>query len=93
MAKAEELTARSEWDAQLCLDKTCTRNCVLEDADAEYEATEGVHTSGSELQLDFVTEGEYSTNIGSRTLLMQDDYAYNLFQLKNKEFTAQSLSP
>jgi cellulose 1,4-beta-cellobiosidase len=43
--------------------------------------------SGSELQLDFVTEGEYSTNVGSRTFLMQDDYAYKLFQLKNKEFT------
>merc|ERR1712187_647815 len=35
----------------------------------------------------FVTEGEYSTNVGSRTFLMKDDYAYHLFQLKNKEFT------
>merc|ERR1712070_717603 len=78
----------NEWDAQLCPDKeTCTQNCVVEGADAEYEATYGVHTSGSELQLDFVTEGEYSTNIGSRTFLMDDDYAYKLFQLKNKEFT------
>jgi cellulose 1,4-beta-cellobiosidase len=58
----------NEWDAQLCPDKeTCTQNCVVEGADAEYEATYGVHTSGSELQLDFITEGEYSTNIGSRT--------------------------
>merc|ERR1712025_1405549 len=31
--------------------------------------------------------GPYSKNIGSRTYLMKDDYAYNLFQLKNKEFT------
>merc|ERR1712071_343026 len=38
-------------------------------------------------RLDFVTEGEYSTNIGPRTFLMKDDYAYHLFQLKNKEFT------
>ena len=35
----------------------------------------------------FVTEGEYSTNVGSRTFLMEDDYAYRLLQLKNKEFT------
>jgi hypothetical protein len=27
----------------------------------------GGYTSGSELQLDFVTDGEYSTNVGSRT--------------------------
>merc|ERR1712079_178959 len=26
-------------------------------------------------------------NVGSRTYLMKDDYAYHLFQLKNKEFT------
>jgi cellulose 1,4-beta-cellobiosidase len=78
----------NEWDASLCPDKeTCSQNCVVEGADAEYEATYGVHTSGSELQLDFITEGEYSTNIGSRTFLMDDDYAYKLFQLKNKEFT------
>merc|ERR1712100_868704 len=31
--------------------------------------------------------GEYSTNVGSRTFLIEDDYAYKLFQLKNKEFT------
>jgi cellulose 1,4-beta-cellobiosidase len=37
--------------------------------------------------LGFVTEGPYSTNIGSRTFLMADDNAYQLFQLKNKEFT------
>ena len=46
----------------------------------EYEATHGVHASGSALQLDFVTEGEYSTDVGSRTFFMKD-------QLKNKEFT------
>merc|ERR1719515_274186 len=49
--------------------------------------TYGVTTSGSELQVGFVTEGECSTNVGSRTFLMEDDYAYKLFQLKNKEFT------
>jgi len=60
---------------------------VVEGADKEYEAKYGVHTEGTTLQLGFVTEGEYSTNVGSRTFLMEDDYAYKLFQLKNKEFT------
>merc|ERR1712070_46522 len=78
----------NEWDTSVCPDAaTCTQNCVIEGADAEYTSTYGVHTSGSELQLDFVTEGEYSQNVGSRTYLMKDDYAYHLFQLKNKEFT------
>merc|ERR1712224_830772 len=67
--------------------ETCTQNCVVEGADKEYEATYGVHTEDTTLQLGFVTEGEYSTNVGSRTFLMEDDYAYRLFQLKNKEFT------
>lgn len=78
----------NEWDAQLCPDKdTCTQNCVVEGADAEYTETYGVTAEGNKLTLGFVTEGEYSTNIGSRTFLMADDYAYKLFQLKNKEFT------
>jgi len=77
----------NEWDAALCPDnETCTQNCVVEGA-KEYKATYGVHASGSELQLDFVTEGECSTNVGSRIFLMKDDYAYHLFQLTNKEFT------
>merc|ERR1719393_1203633 len=76
------------WDASLCPDaKTCTQNCVIEGADSEYTSTYGVHGSGNKLQLDFVTQGPYSKNIGSRTYLMKDDYAYDLFQLKNKEFT------
>merc|ERR1711957_699984 len=39
------------------------------------------------LELGFITQGPYSKNIGSRTYLMENDYAYKLFQLKNKEFT------
>merc|ERR1711918_290557 len=56
-------------------------------ADQEYTDTYGVNSDGSSLTLGFVTEGPYSTNIGSRTFLMADDNAYQLFQLKNKEFT------
>merc|ERR1712070_426448 len=76
------------WDPTLCPDKeTCTQNCVVEGADQEYTDTYGVNSDGGALTLGFVTEGPYSTNVGSRTYLMKDDYAYNLFQLKNKEFT------
>merc|ERR1712176_1391186 len=67
--------------------ETCTSECVVEGADQEYTNTYGVQSSGNKLELGFVTQGPYSKNIGSRTYLMKDDYAYQLFQLKNKEFT------
>lgn len=44
-------------------------------------------SQSSELNLGFVTEDDYSINVGSHTLLMADDYAYKLFQLKNNKFT------
>eukprot|EP01063_Lacrimia_lanifica_P026643 TRINITY_DN3624_c0_g1_i1.p1 TRINITY_DN3624_c0_g1~~TRINITY_DN3624_c0_g1_i1.p1 ORF type:complete len:512 (+),score=235.03 TRINITY_DN3624_c0_g1_i1:57-1592(+) len=76
------------WDPTLCPDvATCTQNCALEGAGAEYESTYGVHASGAELKLDFVTQGAYSKNIGSRLFLMDSDSKYKMFQLKNKEFT------
>jgi len=60
------------WNTTICPDaQTCSQNCV---GVCRCSATYGVHTNGDELQLDFVTEGEYSTNVGSRTfLLMRDD--------------------
>lgn len=77
------------WDKSLCPDEaTCSKNCVIEGADKEYEETYGVKTSGSELTLGFVTEGPYSTNIGSRMYMMDnDDENYKMFHLKNREFT------
>jgi len=85
---AQNCYTGNQWDATLCPDsKTCTQNCVLEGADAEYAGTYGVHATGNSLRLDFVTQGPYSKNIGSRTYLMSDDYAYEHFHLKNKEFT------
>merc|ERR1712166_741821 len=56
-------------------------------ADKEYSGTYGVKASGNSLELGFITQGPYSKNIGSRTYLMENDYAYKLFQLKNMEFT------
>jgi len=78
----------NEWDPDICPDvETCASNCVLEGADTEYTDTYGVHAQGNKLTLDFVTKGTYSKNIGSRTFLMQDDETYQIFKLKNREFT------
>ncbi|KAL1941103.1 hypothetical protein VTO73DRAFT_7315 [Trametes versicolor] len=75
------------WDATLCPDPTtCAANCALDGAD--YTGTYGITTSGNELNLKFVTDGQYSTNIGSRVyLLSDDDSTYEMFNLKNQEFT------
>jgi len=48
----------------------------------------GVKTKGDALHLQFVTEGPYTTNIGSRLYMMDsDDENYKMFHLKNREFT------
>ncbi|KAI0793915.1 cellobiohydrolaseI [Fomes fomentarius] len=75
------------WDASLCPDpETCAQNCALDGAD--YSGTYGITTSGNALTLKFVTNGAYSTNIGSRVyLLSEDDTTYEIFNLKNQEFT------
>ncbi|KAI0652478.1 cellobiohydrolaseI [Trametes meyenii] len=75
------------WDTSLCPDpKTCAQNCALDGAD--YSGTYGITTSGNALTLKFVTHGQYSTNIGSRVYLMDSsDSKYQMFNLKNQEFT------
>lgn len=75
------------WDSTLCPDdKTCASNCALDGAD--YSGTYGITTSGNALTLKFVTNGPYSTNIGSRVYLMDtSDSKYQLFNPLNQEFT------
>lgn len=77
------------WDANLCPDPaTCTANCVLEGVTSgDWNSPYGVFSTGSQLQLNFVTYGQYGNNIGSRTYLLADDDNYYMFKLKNKEFT------
>ncbi|KAI0485113.1 1,4-beta-D-glucan cellobiohydrolase-like protein [Xylariaceae sp. FL0804] len=76
----------NEWDTSLCPDaETCAENCCLDGAD--YSSTYGVTTSSDALTLKFVTDGAYSTNIGSRLFLMQDETTYQGFSLLGNEFT------
>jgi cellulose 1,4-beta-cellobiosidase len=78
----------NKWSTSICPDETtCAQNCALEGADAEYEGTYGIKASGNALDLGFVTTGPYAKNVGSRTYLMKDEETYELFKLKNKEFT------
>ena len=72
------------WDASLCPDPTtCAANCALDGAD--YSGTYGITTSGNALTLKFVT----GSNVGSRVYLLApgSDTEYQLFKLKNQEFS------
>jgi len=76
----------NQWDATLCPDPvTCAAKCALDGAD--YQGTYGITSSGTGLTLGFVTHGPYSTNIGSRVYLLASNTQYQLFKLKNQEFT------
>jgi len=76
----------NEWDKSICPDPvTCATKCAIDGA--AYQQTYGISTSNTQLQLNFVTKGQYGTNIGSRTYLMQDDNNYQMFHLLNQEFT------
>ncbi|KAH7098581.1 glycoside hydrolase [Auriculariales sp. MPI-PUGE-AT-0066] len=73
------------WNTTICTSNSvCASQCVLEGAD--YSGTYGITSSGNALTLKFVTQGT-NKNIGSRVYLMASDSAYQMFDLKNKEFT------
>ena len=74
------------WNTALCPDPaTCAANCALDGAD--YAGTYGVTTSGDAITLKFVTQGPYSKNIGSRLYLTASPTSYEMFMLKNQEFS------
>ncbi|KAH0610735.1 uncharacterized protein H6S33_011162 [Morchella sextelata] len=73
------------WDSSLCPDgATCASNCALDGAD--YSGTYGITTTGTALTLKFVTKGT-NTNVGSRVYLMASDSEYQIFNMKNQEFS------
>lgn len=79
-----------EWDATICPDDvTCTENCALDGVPtADWSGTYGVGVSENTLQLNFVTQGPYSKNVGSRTYMTTAaGDKYQMFKLKNKEFS------
>lgn len=79
----------TEWASQYCPDPvSCAKNCSIDGVDTnDMINTYGVSSTGEDLRLNFVTQGQYSKNVGSRMYMMQDDENYEMFKLKNKEFT------
>ena len=81
----------AKWDPTLCPDPTtCAQNCALDAGGvAEYQEDYGVSVQEkSSLKLSFVTKQQYGTNVGSRLFLLgESSQKYQMFTLKNKEFT------
>jgi len=63
---------------------SCAKNCYLAGNDVkDYETKYGIFTDDHGIKLDFAT----GQNYGSRVYMMDDDDNYELFYLKNREFT------
>jgi len=77
------------WSSECSDPNQCIENCEIEGVDSnDWRGTYGVDASGDKLSLQFVTKGQYSTNIGSRVYLLDPSGdKYYMFKLKNKEFT------
>ncbi|KAK4158034.1 glycoside hydrolase [Chaetomidium leptoderma] len=76
----------NKWDTSVCKDGvSCAAKCCVDGA--EYSNTYGITASGNSLNLKFVQKGQYSTNIGSRTYLMENETKYQMFNLLGNEFT------
>jgi len=78
----------NKWDTSKCPDpETCARNCALDGVpQADWRSPYGIHSDGNELQLNFVTRGQYGTNVGSRTYMLNGEQ-YEMFMLLGQEFT------
>lgn len=87
VGEAKNCYTGNEWDTSLCPDgQTCAQNCAIDGAD--YQGTYGITSTGDSLTLKFVTHGPYSVNIGSRVYLLDESGSqYEMFKLKNREFT------
>jgi cellulose 1,4-beta-cellobiosidase len=82
IGSSESCFVGNAWNAVLCPDPiTCATNCALDGAD--YAGTYGIATSRNAVSLHFET----GTNVGSRVFVKSSDTAYQLFKIKNQEFT------
>ncbi|EME48496.1 glycoside hydrolase family 7 protein [Dothistroma septosporum NZE10] len=73
----------NEWDASICSSPSvCAASCALDGAN--YESTYGISTAEDSITLTFVT----GANVGSRNYLLdKSGEKYQMFDLRNKEFT------
>jgi len=79
----------NKWDGGICSDpEQCAQQCALEGVSRQqYEHTYGIKQVQDGVRLNFVTDHQYGTNVGSRLYVMEDDENYAMFHLKNREFS------
>lgn len=79
----------NQWESRYCSDPVqCARECVLEGVTAEkYRSTYGIEQIDNGVKLNFVTDHQYGTNVGSRLYMLDESgEKYKMFHLKNREF-------
>ena len=79
------------WTSSHCTSTSdpgqCAQNCALEGVTAnKYRDTYGIEQVGEGVKLNFVTDHQYGSNVGSRLYVMENDDEYKMFYLKNREF-------
>ncbi|RYC56722.1 hypothetical protein CHU98_g9484 [Xylaria longipes] len=80
----------AEWNVTLCPDgRTCAENCAIEGV--HYKEAYGVTTSSDVLTMKYVTNYEFSSNVGSRLFLMNGSEKYQIFTLLGNEFSFDSM--
>jgi len=86
---SENCYTGNSWDSGKCSDPVaCAQNCALEGVSKQkYESTYGVKQVQDGVRLNFVTDHQHGTNVGSRLYVMEDDDNYAMFHLKNREFS------
>lgn len=86
---SENCYTGNTWDSGKCSDPVaCAQNCALEGVSKQkYESTYGVKQVEDGVRLNFVTDHQHGTNVGSRLYVMEDDDNYAMFHLKNREFS------
>lgn len=78
------------WVSQYCPNETaCSANCVIDGVPtSDWSSPYGVSVSGNSVRLNYVTQGPYSVNYGSRLYLMSANQAsYQGFDLRGKEIS------
>ena len=80
----------NQWSTDLCSDPSeCAKNCVIEGVSREeYSSAYGIEQVQDGIRLNFLTNHQNGTSVGSRLYVMDDSGDnYQLFYLKNREFS------
>jgi len=78
-----------KWDSGICSDPVqCAKNCAVEGISKQkYKSTYGIEQIQDGVKMQFLTNHQYGTNVGGRLYVMDTDDNYQMFYLKNREFS------